>query len=194
MSETRNDPLGFTCMVVTTFGFSGMFLWLFGVRGKGGGTIGSIVTTLILLACYACAFSYSMILVAAMITLIVGLVCINPGERYMCNRWGERKRHTGEIVSHDFNETCIDEVHGMLIAVIPIYCVALSFWMFLLVHICALGLFRFFDAKKIGPVKWAEESEATLTIPGAIMLDDTVAGVLAAMCLIPLLIVFSMVS
>jgi phosphatidylglycerophosphatase A len=64
----------------------------------------------------------------------------------------------------------IDEWAGLFVALMGILPTQ---WHLVL---CAFGLFRFFDATKVGPVGWAE------SLPGCwgIMADDLVAGVLTA--------------
>jgi hypothetical protein len=47
--------------------------------------------------------------------------------------------------------------------------------------VIALITFRIIDTKKPGPVKLVEDAEETLTRPVAIMLDDTVGGLMAGM-------------
>lgn len=171
--------LGRLALFVSTFGFTGMLPRLFGKQGKGGGTIGSAATIIILLCLYKVQLDATCIAWAIGLTLIVGLPAVFFGERYFLKTRGPQKRHTGELVMKDFNETNIDEVHGTLIAVLPIYFYSLDFTQFALMHLCAFALFRLFDVKKFGLVKKVEEAEDLLTSPGAIMLDDTVAGVMA---------------
>ena len=176
--STLQKIIGFIGLFFSTFAFSGMFLWLFGKRGKGGGTMGSIAIGLLLLLFYQHHLQFHHLLAAIFISLIVGIPAVYAGEKFMLNIWGPAKRHTGKIVAKDFNETCIDEVHGMLIAVLPIYLFNFTFAEFFILHLTAFLTFRFFDAKKIGPVKTIEEAE---NIPSSvtIMLDDSIAGILA---------------
>lgn len=72
----------------------------------------------------------------------------------------------------DPSEVVIDEVLGQAIACLPLIYWGLSIWGILIVF----GLFRLFDIVKIGPVGWADRQ------PGAwgVMLDDAIAGVMAA--------------
>ena len=173
--------LGVISLFIATFGGAGMVLWLFGLRGKGGGLMGSLAISIILTLLYPCSLSPDTILLMIIISFLLGIIAIYFSERFMLEKWGPRKRHNGEIVDHDFNETCIDEVNGMLLAVLPIYLVPLSFQTFLILHVIALITFRIIDTKKPGPVKLVEDAEETLTRPVAIMLDDTVGGLMAGM-------------
>jgi len=176
--STLQKVVGFIGLFFSTVAFSGMFLWLFNKRGKGGGTMGSIVIGLFLLLLYQCHLQFYDLLLGVFISLAVGIPSVYIGEKFMLRTWGAAKRHTGEIVTKDFNETCIDEVHGMLIAVLPIYLYSFNFVEFFILHLIAFLAFRFFDSKKIGPVKTIEEAES-IPSPVTIMLDDSMAGILA---------------
>lgn len=168
---------GWFCLYVTTFGFVGMFFWIFNKRGKGGGTVGSVATTIILIFLFKYDFSWIQIFISAIAVLFIGWLAIGPGEQFMLKKWGPLTRHNGDVVVSDFNETCIDEVHGMLISVTPIYFYQWEFWSFCMLHVFALVIFRYFDVTKLGPIKWVEEAGDKVTVAGAIMLDDTVAGI-----------------
>ena len=81
---------------------------------------------------------------------------------------------------HDPSEIVIDEVAGQWIAILPLSLGAshvnadiLSLWPG---WICAFLLFRLFDILKPGPVGWADRRGDAL----GVMLDDVIAGVLAA--------------
>lgn len=118
-------------------------------------------------------------------TLVIGIVAIPDAEQTMVELWGARQRHTGEIVHHDFNETNIDEVHGQLIAGWPVFMISLDPWITTGILVISFVLFRYFDAKKIGLVyaieSWGMRNETHwFKGPAGIMLDDTVAGIMAA--------------
>lgn len=176
--STLQKVIGYIGLFFSTFAFSGMILWLFNKRGKGGGTMGSIVIGLFLLLLYQYHLQFHHLLTAVIISLIIGIPAVYIGEKFMLNTWGPAKRHTGKIVTEDFNETCIDEVHGMLIAVLPVYLCDFTFAKFFLLHLIAFFAFRFFDGKKIGPVGTIEKAKS-LPSPVAVMLDDSIAGILA---------------
>jgi phosphatidylglycerophosphatase A len=81
---------------------------------------------------------------------------------------------------HDPSEIVIDEVAGQWIALLPVLFGAanngvpvLALWPGWL---AAFVLFRFFDIIKPGPVGWADRKAGPL----GVMLDDVIAGVLAA--------------
>ncbi len=152
---------------------------------SGGGMMGSLVGVALQVYCMQQRDAAACQIGLIAITLGIGIYAIPVAEPFMLRRWGLRQRHTGEWVDHDFNETCLNEVHGQLIAGLPVYWLAqtpLHAAVLLAISFC---LFRFFDAKKIGPVKWVEER-----LPGSlgIMLDDTVASLLAAATLICLVL------
>jgi len=169
----------FIALFISTSAFTGMLPWLFGKRGKYGGTSSSIATTAVMIWLYDSHFHGWMIFLAILLSLIVGFATVSIAEQFMFAIWGERQRHTGEEVSHDFNETTIDEVHGMFIAMLPIYLFDFSFPAFCILHAVAFLWFRYFDAKKIGPVKLMEDDRIIPYVPASIMLDDTVAGLMA---------------
>jgi phosphatidylglycerophosphatase A len=160
-------------------GFAGFIPGLIS-RGRfkgGGGMMGSLGGVALQVYCMQQPDAAVCQIGFIMITLGIGIYAIPVAELFMLRRWGSRRRHTGEWVGHDFNETCIDEVHGQLIAGLPVYWLAESPFHGALLLAISFCLFRFFDAKKLGPVKWVEEQ-----VPGSfgIMLDDTLAGLLAA--------------
>lgn len=69
----------------------------------------------------------------------------------------------------------VDEAAGMLIALAGLSMTA-SIWGVLI----AFGLFRAFDILKPWPISWADQQKGAL----GVMLDDIVAGALAALALI----------
>ncbi|SHE76879.1 phosphatidylglycerophosphatase A [Litoreibacter ascidiaceicola] len=81
---------------------------------------------------------------------------------------------------HDPSEIVIDEVVGQWIALLPL-AVGLShsgasFWTLWPGVVTAFIAFRLFDIWKPGPVGWADRKEGPL----GVMLDDVIAGLLAA--------------
>ena len=86
------------------------------------------------------------------------------------------KKDDGRIV--------IDEVVGQLIALAPLLCCAhLAGTSSLALLGAGFLLFRLFDIWKPGPVGWAERRFAG---GAGVMLDDVVAGALAALVMLPL--------
>ncbi len=87
--------------------------------------------------------------------------------------WASKKMEamTGD---HDGSYIVVDEVAGIFIALIPAGLDPLSV-------LLAVIFFRFFDILKPWPVSWLDKN-----LPGAegVMLDDMMAGVYAALCLI----------
>lgn len=84
--------------------------------------------------------------------------------------------------NHDPSEIVIDEVAGQWITLLPLFWVMAPFAI-TLTNALWLGigfaLFRAFDILKPGPVGWVDKIETPL----GVMLDDVVAGVLAALVL-----------
>lgn len=91
--------------------------------------------------------------------------------------WAAQVHMTATGNMHDPSEIVIDEVAGLWVA-----CIAVpeNNWLWLL---AAFLLFRLFDIWKPGPIGWADRR-----IKGAlgVMVDDIVAGVAAALCLLAL--------
>ncbi|MGJ8625171.1 MAG: phosphatidylglycerophosphatase A family protein, partial [Yoonia sp.] len=91
---------------------------------------------------------------------------------------------TAGQANHDPSEIVIDEVVGQWIALFPVLIAAhifdiasLSFWPG---WIAAFGFFRLYDITKPGPVGWADNKDNAT----GVMLDDVIAGVLAAICVV----------
>lgn len=180
-------------LFISSGGFTG---FLPGLLSRGrvgwGGLMGSLVGVLLQyrimyyetsLSPTCNKFETQLWFIAAIFWL--GMISVVEAEEMMLRKWGWRKRHNGEWVDHDFNETCVDEVVGQMFAGLVVYLFAEG-----ASQVIALGisfiLFRIFDAKKIGPVRWAEDK---FTGAAGIMLDDVVAGIMAAVATIPVAII-----
>ena len=89
--------------------------------------------------------------------------------------WATAAQTKGED-DHDPSEIVIDEVVGQWIAILPLAIAPqpfeISFWYWLL----AFAGFRLFDIIKLGLVGWADRQ----TGPIGVMLDDIIAGLMAA--------------
>lgn len=89
--------------------------------------------------------------------------------------WATAAQTKGED-DHDPSEIVIDEVVGQWIAILPLAIAPqpfeISFWYWLL----AFAGFRLFDIIKPGLVGWADRQ----TGPIGVMLDDIIAGLMAA--------------
>ncbi|MEM1361212.1 MAG: phosphatidylglycerophosphatase A [Pseudomonadota bacterium] len=97
--------------------------------------------------------------------------------------WWAARAEEARTGTHDAGEIIIDEVAGQWIALWPISYglgkAGVDPWLFPWPGwVGAFLLFRLFDIWKPGPVGWADR------LPGAlgVMLDDVIAGVLAAIC------------
>ena len=104
---------------------------------------------------------------------------------YIATKW-----MTEGADNHDPSEIVIDEVVGQWIALFPVLYGAshvdmnvLSLWPG---WIAAFGLFRLFDITKPGPVGWADRKDNAT----GVMLDDVIAGVLAAIGVIVLAVIW----
>lgn len=98
---------------------------------------------------------------------------------YWVGYWATLEETKGSD-NHDPSEIVIDEVVGQWIALFPIAYGANMMSVSLLTlwpgWIAAFVLFRFFDITKLGPVGWADKRDDAT----GVMLDDVIAGVLAA--------------
>ncbi len=188
---TRDDLYLLTTEAIAVFCAStftsGFWLgWLTGKRGAGGGTVSSLVTLLLQIFLLWIGVNWVIMSLLTVGSFYVGLWVIAPAEAAILSWSGPRRRHTGEIVEHDFNETTIDEFHGQLLAGMPIWLipafVTLPVYgdqipgMFL---VYAFVIFRVFDGVKPGPVSWAEKRWHGTSF--GVMIDDTVAGALSGL-------------
>lgn len=107
------------------------------------------------------------------------LLCIGIGAAFLGGWWATVEMTRG-TQDEDPSEIVIDEVVGQWIALMPLSYAAWSMGLNVLVMwpgwIAAFLLFRLFDIWKPGPVGWADRRGDAL----GVMLDDVVAGVLAA--------------
>lgn len=137
----------------------------------GGGTWGSLAG---LLLCCALLDIFRVTVIGWLfviaVILAVGVLCIPTAEQFL----GPRKNWRGKTVKHDQSEIVIDEVWGMLIAVMPFLWINFSNrWVAMGL---AFGLFRIFDVLKIWPVRLFDRWES----PWGVMLDDGAAAIYAA--------------
>jgi phosphatidylglycerophosphatase A len=94
--------------------------------------------------------------------------------------WWAIARATERSDDHDPSEIVIDEVAGQWVALLPVSFGAAMMGVGVLAlypgWIAAFVLFRLFDIWKPGPVGWADRRND----PFGVMLDDIIAGVMAA--------------
>ena len=120
---------------------------------------------------------------AAMLLYALGgpwAVVVGVAVSYVLGHWATVAQTRGQD-NHDPSEIVIDEVCGQWIALLPVLFGAanndvavLALWPG---WIAAFVLFRFFDITKLGPVGWADKRDDAT----GVMLDDVIAGVLAAL-------------
>lgn len=88
--------------------------------------------------------------------------------------------------NHDPSEIVIDEVVGQWIALAPVIIGAAHAGVSITAlwpgWIVAFVLFRLFDITKPGPVGWADRKDNAT----GVMLDDVIAGIMAAICVVGL--------
>ena len=98
---------------------------------------------------------------------------------YALGLWATAQETTGTD-NHDPSEIVVDEVVGQWLALLPVLFGAANNGVPMLAlwpgWVAAFVLFRFFDITKLGPVGWADRRGD----PTGVMLDDVIAGILAA--------------
>jgi phosphatidylglycerophosphatase A len=150
-----------------------------GKPGKGGGTAGSLVAIAVQFALWQYMGPWAVAIMMAA-SFALGLVAVGRAEKFMFERWGPCRRHTGEkVVRSDFNQTCVDEFHGQMLASLPVWFMGFSKWPSAGLIALSFALFRFFDAKKPGLIKTIE-TRYEKTASFGTMIDDTAAGIAAA--------------
>jgi phosphatidylglycerophosphatase A len=107
--------------------------------------------------------------------------------------WWATLEMTKDSDAHDPSEIVVDEVVGQIIAVLPI---SYSAWTLNLDvtalwpgWVAAFVLFRMFDIAKPWPISWADQREDAF----GVMLDDVLAGVIAALGVIGMAAVAHMI-
>ena len=90
--------------------------------------------------------------------------------------WWATAAQTKGKVDHDPSEIVIDEVAGQWISIFPLAIWPQQFDISILYWLLAFGAFRMFDITKPGLVGWADRQLGPL----AVMLDDVIAGIMAA--------------
>lgn len=153
-------------------------------KGKGGGLMGSIVAGLFLWPLWEaqwCGPVY-IVIAAGLFSSHLGLWAVREGEALMLSKWGQRRRHTGEMVSSDYNETSIDEVAGMFWAASVVwhfrdqFGVGTLFWIFV--------IFRILDTLKPWPISYVEKHWKTTNPAFSVIIDDVVAGLIAGLAVL----------
>ena len=95
--------------------------------------------------------------------------------------WWATSAMTKGTQEHDPSEIVVDELVGQWIAIFPLSWAAWTMELNILAlwpgWIAAFALFRLFDIWKPGPVGWADKRDDAL----GVILDDVIAGVLAAL-------------
>ncbi|MGB7319624.1 MAG: phosphatidylglycerophosphatase A [Planktotalea sp.] len=107
--------------------------------------------------------------------------------------WWATEQMTKDSSNHDPSEIVIDEVVGQWIALVPVFYGA---WVLDIGAqvlwpgwIAAFVLFRAFDIMKPWLVGWADRRDDAL----GVMLDDVIAGIFAAICVVALAAFFHLV-
>ncbi len=118
----------------------------------------------------AMPFGVLMLMFGGWPVLLLGILIISAAGYWAAGKYEEM---AGE---HDASEIVVDEVAGVWIALLPAALAPLPVAL-------AFILFRAFDILKPWPVGWADKK-----LPGAlgVMVDDILAGIISAVCLLGL--------
>jgi phosphatidylglycerophosphatase A len=135
------------------------------------GTWGSLAALPLAWACHVIG-GFPLLAVAAVVVFFAG--------------WWATAVIIADSDNHDPSEIVIDEVAGQFIAVLalswPAWRMGLDITVLWPGWIAAFALFRLFDITKPGPVGWADRRGDAL----GVMLDDVIAGVIAAIGVVAL--------
>ena len=138
----------------------------FGYLRPAPGTWGSLA---------ALPVAWALVIVGGPWALVAGVVV-----SYVAGHWATATETRGKD-DHDPSEIVIDEVCGQWIALLPVAFGAQmtgsdvsALWPG---TVAAFIFFRYFDITKPGPVGWADRKAG----PTGVMLDDVIAGVVAAL-------------
>lgn len=171
---------GWVALFFATTAFTGFIPTLMGTPGKGGGTIGALVAFVLQCVLLWWGTPASVVVTLIVVSFVIGLLTVRTAEFFMLERFGPGVRHTGLAAVYDRNETNIDEVHGQLIAGLPLWIIPPHDrgTAFAILVVCFF-LFRLFDSFKWWPVKNVEERFEHTSF--GIMADDSVAGLVPAL-------------
>ena len=114
----------------------------------------------------------------------VGLLCVTVLV-FFAGLWATGVETAG-AANHDPSEIVIDEVAGQFLALLPLSVGVLLTGNVGVTLVAGFILFRLFDILKPFPVSWADN----MNTPMGVMLDDVLAGLLAALCLLGLAWIF----
>ena len=137
-----------------------------GLMPKAPGTWGSLAALPFAVIIFALG-SFPALLLATILVFFIG--------------WWATAQYTTGAENHDPGEVVIDEVVGQWVTLFPLAAM-LWLWDVPLVIlpwpglIASLMFFRFFDILKPWPISWADRKET----PFGVMLDDVIAGIMAA--------------
>ena len=121
--------------------------------------------------------SLAALLTGAGLIYSMGLIGLGVGIFLACllGYWATAQE-TADQYDHDPSEIVIDEVAGQWIALLPLAIWPLPFDSAAVYYLFGFVAFRLFDITKPGLVGWAD----LLVGPLGVMLDDVIAGVMAA--------------
>lgn len=179
--------VGLIALCITSCCFLG---FLPGIIIRKPGTYGELMGSLIglgLLIYIFLVYNQSIELVIALIlgTFLLGIFFINLAEKLFYLIFGHKPRLTGnKYASSHYNHTIIDEVHGQLIAGLPIFFIQTDNW---LMYIVAFS-FSFICFRTVNSTWFIKQIKYQFKGTGikqsfGIISDDTVSGIISAFLL-----------
>ena len=169
-------------LYITSFFFLGFIPGLISKKaGSGGRLMGSLIGLGLLIYIFTNNQSVELVVTLIIITFLLGIILIGPAEKIFFLIFGHRKKYIGKI---NYDHTIIDKVHGQLIAGLPVFFIASDHWSaYIFALIGSWIWFQFFFNEKFWFIeKIKNKFKGVRSFKGSlvIMIDDTVAGILAA--------------
>ncbi|QQS60514.1 phosphatidylglycerophosphatase A [Candidatus Falkowbacteria bacterium] len=180
-------------LYITSFFFLGFIPSFISKKaGSGGRLMGSLIGLGLLIYIFTNNQSVELVVTLIIITFLLGIFLIGPAERIFFLIFGHRKKYIGKI---NYDHTIIDKVHGQLIAGLPVFFIVADHWLkSIMFFIISWFAFQDFYISKPWLIKKIENKyQGRRGYKGSfgIMIDDTVAGILAAVLTSLYIIVFN---
>lgn len=176
----RHKPLSWLALFLSTGFLTGLVPeWIHPkLKGKGGGFMGSLVGLALLYPLWTQHWcdTPELLLITCILTFPpLGTWIVGEGERMMFVLWGPRRRHTGDMVESDFNQTNYDEIVGMFWAALIVWPLHEpgNTWPLLGIFM----IFRVLDTKKPWPISYVEKKWQFSHPAISVIADDVAAGI-----------------
>jgi phosphatidylglycerophosphatase A len=169
-------------LYITSFFFLGFIPGLISKKeGSGGRLMGSLIGLGLLIYIFTNNQSVELVVTLIIITFLLGIFLIGPAEKIFFLIFGHKEKYIGKT---NYDHTIIDKVHGQLIAGLPVFFIASDHWSaYIFTLISSWIWFQFFFNEKFWFIeKIKNKFKGVRSFKGSLvmMIDDTVAGILAA--------------